>query len=42
MKAFVIQEFGKLVCTEKPQPQPKFGEVLVRVTAESSRVRFRS
>ncbi|OZH52789.1 NADPH:quinone oxidoreductase [Hydrocoleum sp. CS-953] len=35
MKAFVIQEFGKLVCTEKPQPQPKFGEVLVRVTAVS-------
>ncbi len=35
MKAFEIQEFGNLVCTERPQPQPKFGEVLVKVTAVS-------
>lgn len=35
MKAFEIQEFGNLVCTERPQPQPKFGEVLVKVKAVS-------
>ncbi|NEQ40886.1 MAG: NAD(P)-dependent alcohol dehydrogenase [Okeania sp. SIO3I5] len=35
MKAFEIQEFGNLVCTEKPQPEPKFGEVLVKVKAVS-------
>ncbi len=35
MKAFEIQEFGNLVCTKKPQPQPKYGEVLVKVKAVS-------
>jgi len=35
MKAFEIEEFGNLVCTERPQPQPKFGEVLVKVKAVS-------
>ena len=35
MRAFEIKEFGNLVLTERPQPQPKFGEVLVRVRAVS-------
>ncbi|MEB3341981.1 NAD(P)-dependent alcohol dehydrogenase [Okeania sp.] len=35
MKAFEIQEFGNLILTERPQPQPKFGEVLVKVKAVS-------
>ncbi|ABG50009.1 Alcohol dehydrogenase, zinc-binding [Trichodesmium erythraeum IMS101] len=35
MKAFEVREFGNLVCTERPQPEPKFGEVLVKVKAVS-------
>lgn len=35
MKAFEIQEFGNLICTQRPKPQPKYREVLVNIKAVS-------
>lgn len=35
MKVFEIQEFGNFIQTERPKPQPKFGEVLLKIKAVS-------